>query len=157
MLFPREIRVSRRLERTIRSGRFEVRFDTAFEQVIGGCADRRGGSWITKAMREAYVRLHREGHAHCAESWRDGRLAGGIYGVSMGATFFGESMFHREPDASKVALVALVRRLDARGNTLLDCQQQTAHMARLGARPIPRADFLARLRAEPGSLVSLWS
>jgi len=157
VLFPSEIHVSRRLERTIRSGRFEVRFDTAFEQVIDGCADRPRGTWITGAMREAYVRLHNEGHAHCVECWRQGRLAGGIYGIAMGAMFFGESMFHRERDASKVALVALARRLDAHGYTLLDCQQRTAHLATLGARAIPRREFLARLRAEPGSLVSLWA
>jgi leucyl/phenylalanyl-tRNA--protein transferase len=156
VLRPGDLHVSRRLERTIRSGRFEVRFDTAFAEVIHACATtRRRRSWITPAMEEAYTAMHRLGHAHSAEAWREGKLRGGVYGISIGAAFFGESMFRRETDASKVAFVALVRRLAARGFRLVDCQQATKHVARFGARAIPRARFLEELR-EAVSLPSRW-
>jgi leucyl/phenylalanyl-tRNA--protein transferase len=138
-----------RLERTIRSGRFEVRFDSAFKDVITACAavPRPGqdGTWITEDMKAAYCTLHETGYAHCVEAWRDGRLVGGIYGVSLGRIFFGESMFHTERDASKVALAALVHRLQDRNYHLLDCQQETGHLARFGARAITRAHFLRLL------------
>jgi len=138
-----------RLGRTLRSGRFEVRFDTAFPEVIAACAEveRRDqfGTWITDDMEAAYCALHEAGYAHCAEAWLDGRLVGGIYGVSLGRAFFGESMFHRERDASKVALASLVLRLKEWGFDFLDCQQDTDHMARFGARRFTRKKFLAML------------
>lgn len=148
VLEPADLHVPRRLERTIRSGRFEVTADRAFGEVIEGCATangRRRNTWITPSMQAAYRRLHELGHAHSVEVWRDGWLAGGTYGVALGAMFAAESMFYRESDASKVALVALVRHLGARGYTLLDIQQMTSNSARFGAREIPRAVFLARL------------
>lgn len=151
ILFPEELHVSRRLRRTLDQGRFEVRFDSAFAEVIQACAatPRAGesGTWITPNMRRAYTRLHELGHARCAEAWRYGVLVGGIYGVHLGRAFFGESMFHRETDASKVALVALVERLRAEGVVLIDCQVTTAHMLRFGAREVPRSEFLRRLRS----------
>jgi leucyl/phenylalanyl-tRNA--protein transferase len=138
-----------RLERTIRSGRFEVRFDSAFESVIEACGSvpRPGqdGTWITADMKSAYCDFHEAGFAHCAETWMDGSLVGGIYGVALGRIFFGESMFHTERDASKVALAALVERLQRREFHLLDCQQETEHMSRFGARVISRAHFLRLL------------
>lgn len=143
------LHVSRRLRRTIRSGRFEVTADRAFPAVIDACAGpRRGdpGTWITRDLRDAYVDLHAAGHAHSVEAWRDGQLVGGVYGVSLGGSFSGESMFHREPDASKVALAALVAHLRARGFTLFDVQQETAHSVRMGATAIPRSAFLRRVR-----------
>ncbi|NJN14467.1 MAG: leucyl/phenylalanyl-tRNA--protein transferase [Planctomycetes bacterium] len=143
LLLPGELQVSRRLERRIRSGRFEVRFDEAAEEIIAACADRPDGTWITPAMAEAYGRLFREGHVRCAGSWRGGRLVGGIYGVALGGIFFGESMFFRESDASKVALVALAR---SRGFRFIDCQQETSHLRSLGARAVRRTEFLQRLR-----------
>ena len=158
VLPPAEVHVSRRLARVLRQGRFEVRVDTAFEAVMRGCAETprpdQDGTWISEAMMEAYLRLHRLGHAHCVETWREGRLVGGIYGVALGGAFFGESMFHRERDASKVALVSLCRRLDAAGYALLDCQVETEHLLRMGARSIPRKRFLAALEralALPGA------
>ncbi|WP_165235044.1 leucyl/phenylalanyl-tRNA--protein transferase [Aquisphaera insulae] len=151
VLYLDELNVSRRLARTIRSGRFETRLDTAFPQVIRACAEvsRPGedGTWITPEMQRAYIRLHELGHAHSMEAWRDGELAGGIYGVRVGRCFCGESMFHRRTDASKVALVALVARLRAEGVTLLDCQVTSEHMLSLGAREIPRRRFLEELEA----------
>lgn len=155
VLLPSELHVSRRLRRTIRQGRFETRYDTAFESVIRACAEVRrpheDGTWITPEMRDAYLRLHRSGHAHCMEAWREGRLVGGIYGVRVGRCFCGESMFHHETDASKVALVALVERLRAEGVELLDCQVSSPHLISLGAREIPRSEFLRRLEAAQDS------
>jgi leucyl/phenylalanyl-tRNA--protein transferase len=151
VLFPSELRITRRLRRTIRQGRFETRFNTAFAAVIRACAetprDHEEGTWITPEMQQAYIRLHELGYAHCMESWRDGRLVGGIYGVRVGRCFCGESMFHRESDASKVALAALVERLRREGVDLIDCQVASDHLIRLGAREIPRARFLSYLRA----------
>lgn len=163
VLIPAEVRVSRRLARTLRQGRFELRVDADFEGTIRACAAAarpdQDGTWITEAMVEAYVQLHRLGCAHSVETWLDGRLAGGIYGVAIGSAFFGESMFHRERDASKVALVGLCRRLEAAGYTLLDCQVETGHLLSMGARSIPRERFLGDLaraleRPAPGSI---WS
>ena len=139
--------VSRRLQRTCRSGRFQVSVDQAFSEVIRGCADRPGqGTWITSEMVDAYEALHRLGHAHSVEVWKDNRLAGGIYGVAVGGLFAGESMFSRCSDASKVALVHLVDRLRERGFQLFDIQFLNAHTDRLGAVEIPRMEYLARLR-----------
>ena len=144
VIFPDAVNVSRSLRRTLLHGAFEVRLDTVFEDVVRGCAAPRDGdprTWITPAIRAAYCELHRLGYAHSVETWADGELAGGLYGVSVGRMFFGESMFARESDASKVALAHLVAMLRARGFPLIDCQQQTGHLASFGARPISRAQF----------------
>jgi leucyl/phenylalanyl-tRNA--protein transferase len=144
-----ELRVSRRLGRTIRAGAHRVRLDTACRAVIEGCATtpRRGepGTWITSEMVEAYVRLHELGFVHSAECWVGERLVGGLYGVSLGAVFVGESMFSRERDASKIALVGLVRQLARWGIGLVDVQVHTDHLASLGAREWPRERYLAEL------------
>jgi leucyl/phenylalanyl-tRNA--protein transferase len=140
------MRVSRSLRVSCR--RFEVRVDTAFDAVVAGCADpRRPGIWITPAIRQAYGDLHRLGIAHSVECWRDGHLVGGLYGVCLGGLFAGESMFHRETDASKAALVALVDRLRDGVDRLLDVQWRTPHLARLGVVDLPRTDYLERLAA----------
>jgi leucyl/phenylalanyl-tRNA--protein transferase len=150
-----ELKVSRSLGKIVRRGQFEIRVDSAFREVMQACAEPRpdqGGTWITDAVRQAYGRLHEHGHAHSVESWREGQLVGGLYGVAIGRMFFGESMFARETDASKVALVHLVRQLSRWQFPMIDCQQQTSHLATLGARPIPRASFakeLARLVHSP--------
>ena len=154
LLLPSDLVVSRRLARTLRAGRFAVTLDTAFAQVIRGCASapRAGGqgTWITPAMLDAYQELFELGFAHSAEAWQAGELVGGVYGVSLGGAFFGESMFTLRPDASKVALVMLVRQLAAWGFDFLDCQVHTPHLERLGARGWPRIAFLRALR---GSLL----
>lgn len=139
---------SRRLLRTVRSNRFHVTVNQAFRNVVEGCAtvgDRRFGTWITPDLFEAYCRLHAVGLAHSIETWSGDRLAGGVYGVALGGLFAGESMFHRERDASKAALVALVERLRERGYVLFDIQQLTPHTARFGAVEISRAEYLRRL------------
>ena len=150
VLFTGELHVRDSLRRVIRSGRFEVTFNRDIRGVIEGCrtAPRRGaaGTWITPEMQEAYIALHAAGHAHSVEVWRDGRLAGGLYGVIVGRCFCGESMFARERDASKVGFVRLVETLTALGGPLVDCQVPSAHLAAFGARAIPRAQFLALLR-----------
>lgn len=138
--------VSSRLARAARSGRFEIRIDTAFEAVMRACGERPDeGTWISEEIVESYLTLHRLGLAHSVEAWRQGHLVGGLYGVSLGGAFFGESMFHRETDASKVALVALVDRLRRRGFTLLDTQWVTEHLEQFGATEISRAEYLKRL------------
>jgi leucyl/phenylalanyl-tRNA--protein transferase len=150
VLFPGELRVSRSLRKRLRQGDYETRVDTAFREVMEACAEPRGGqrgTWIVPDMVEAYTKLHEMGFAHSVESWRDGELAGGLYGIALGDVFFGESMFAREVDASKVALARLAQRLAAAGCRVIDCQQATAHLASLGAREIPRAAF-AQLLAE---------
>jgi leucyl/phenylalanyl-tRNA--protein transferase len=150
ILVPGELRVSRRLRRTLRQGLFELRLDSAFEEVIRSCAraPRRGsrGTWITADMIAAYCALHELGFAHCSEAWCEGKLVGAVYGVSLGSGFFGESMFFRQRDASKAALVALLWQTEAWGFELFDCQMHTDHMARLGAREWPRDLFLRALR-----------
>jgi leucyl/phenylalanyl-tRNA--protein transferase len=149
VLEPGRLHVPRRLLRTLRQGVFELRLDADFPAVIGACAEtrRRGqrGTWITPAMRDAYLRLHELGFAHSAEAFCGGELVGGVYGVSLGAAFFGESMFFRRRDASKAALVALAWQLEAWGFALLDCQVHTGHLERLGATSWPRERFLAAL------------
>jgi leucyl/phenylalanyl-tRNA--protein transferase len=149
VLLPAELKVSRSLARTVRNARFEVRADTAFDAVLDGCRQpRRGesGTWITEEMASAYGVLHRAGFAHSVETWLDGELVGGLYGVALGRAFFGESMFARVSDASKVALVALARQLQHWNFGVIDCQMNTAHLASFGAREIPRAEFTRRLR-----------
>jgi leucyl/phenylalanyl-tRNA--protein transferase len=124
--------------------RFELRGDSAFRQVIEACAEPRadeGGTWITPAMVDAYSELYRRGHAHSVEAWQGDAIVGGLYGVAIGRMFFGESMFTRVPNASKVALVYLIELLKRRAMPVIDCQQQTEHLARFGARPIPRLEF----------------
>ena len=141
------LHVSRRLARTLRSGKFSVTFNRDFPGVIRGCADRPGqGVWITADMIAAYTRLHQLGHAHSVEVWHDGKLAGGLYGVAVGGLFAGESMFTRVRDASKVALAHLMDRLRQRGFQLFDVQFLNDHTARLGAVEVPRREYLARLR-----------
>lgn len=148
-LRPADLHVSRSLQRTINRKLFDVRFDTAFAEVIKQCATIRrpgqGGTWITQDMIQAYIQLHDMGFAHSAEAWHEGKLVGGLYGVSLGAAFFGESMFARQPDASKVAFVHLLRQLQAWEFQLFDCQVHTKHVARLGATPWPRTRFLKAL------------
>jgi leucyl/phenylalanyl-tRNA--protein transferase len=144
VLFPGELNVSRSLKKKVAREVYETRYDTAFRDVIEACAaprDGQAGTWIVPEMVEAYVRLHELGFAHSVESWHEGRLVGGLYGMALGEAFFGESMFARAPDASKVALVRLVERLRAGGCRVIDCQQATAHLASLGAREIPRKAF----------------
>ena len=141
------LHVSRRLARTVRSGKFTVTVDRDFAGVIRGCADRpEPGVWITPEMIEAYERLHRLGHAHSVEVWHEGELAGGLYGVAIGGLFAGESMFTRVRDASKVALVHVTARLRERGYQLFDVQFLNDHTASQGAVEIPRREYLARLR-----------
>jgi leucyl/phenylalanyl-tRNA--protein transferase len=150
VLFCDELKVSRSLAKNMRNKGFETRVDCAFARVIKACAGpRKGepGTWLGKDMLAAYLALHRAGHAHSVETWRDGELVGGLYGVSIGRMFYGESMFSRATDASKVALVALVGELRARGFPLIDCQQRTPLLASLGAREIPRRQFLRRVAA----------
>ena len=146
VLEPSRLHVSRSLRLRIREARFELRFDTAFREVIEACAavprPGQAGTWITPEMVDAYVALHEKGVAHCVESWRDGQLVGGVYGVSLGAAFFGESMFALETDASKVAFVTLVERLQSFDFRLVDCQVQTDHLTRFGAEAWPRQRFL---------------
>lgn len=155
VLFVNELHVSRSLRRVVRAAPFEIRLDTAFRDVMLACAAPRGadgGTWISPEMLDAYATLASLGHAHSVEAWSDGELVGGLYGVAIGRMFFGESMFARRADASKVALVHLVRQLERWGFDLLDCQMSTTHLASLGAREILRAAFLAhvrRLTAEP--------
>ena len=162
VLEPDALHVPRSLARTLRRGTYRVSADTAFERVIRRCAaqERPGqrGTWITADMVAAYLRLHRLGYAHSFEAWDGDALAGGLYGVSLGAAFFGESMYADAPDASKVAFVRSVEWLRAQGVTLVDCQVRTEHLVRFGAREIPRAWFLARLAAalERPSLRGPW-
>lgn len=155
------LHVSRRLARRLRSGRYRVTCNADFPAVIAACAaprddsdDERGGSWITPEMLRAYCDLHGCGCAHSVEVWRDDELVGGVYGVATGGAFSAESMFHRDTDASKIALAALVARLRERGFTLLDIQQSSPHMTRMGATEIRRHDFLRRLRKARNTRVS---
>jgi leucyl/phenylalanyl-tRNA---protein transferase len=145
-----DLRISRSLGKTLRRGRFRITLDAAFERVIDACArirrPRQRTTWITPAMRAAYAELHRAGFAHSAEAWRGDELVGGLYGVSLGGAFFGESMFARASDASKAAFVALVEQLAAWGVGLIDCQVYTDHLARFGATEWPRRLYLAELR-----------
>lgn len=133
--------VPRSLRKAIRQGRFGIQVDTSFSEVVDACAEERAerrSTWINGPIREAYQKLFEEGHCHCVEAWREGRLVGGLYGVRLGRAFFGESMFSREADASKVCLVYLVERLRQRGFILLDTQFTTDHLKRFGAVDVPR-------------------
>lgn len=169
VLIPSELKISRSLAQTLRNRGHEIRFDSAFEAVMHGCATRGAdaaapaaaepGTWITDEMRAAYLRLHELGYAHSAETWMDGELAGGLYGVAIGRMFYGESMFTRVRDASKMAMVYLVRRLERHGYAMIDCQMHTGHLARLGARAIPRGEFSRRLRelVDYGTTPTKWN
>ncbi|MBP6630976.1 MAG: leucyl/phenylalanyl-tRNA--protein transferase [Kofleriaceae bacterium] len=149
VLHPAELVVQRSLRKAMRRQPYQLRMDTAFAQVLAGCASvpRPGqqGTWLIPEMVAAYTELHRLGFAHSIEAWADDTLVGGLYGVSLGGAFFGESMFARAPDASKIAFVAAVHQLAAWGIDLIDCQVHTEHLARFGAREIPRAQYLAEL------------
>ena len=148
VLYPEELKVARSLARTLRSRHYEIRVDTAFGRVMAGCAAPRageGGTWISPEMIAAYTQLHELGVAHSVETWINGELAGGLYGIALGRAFYGESMFTQVPDASKIAFVHLVRQLQRWDFGVIDCQMNTAHLARFGAREIPRADFIAQL------------
>lgn len=158
VLIPTDMHMSRSLCRRYGRGDFSVTFDTAFAEVMAACAGPRtgqpeGGTWISPAMQTAYGELHRLGHAHSIEIWMGGELAGGLYGIAMGKVFFGESMFSRQTDASKLALACLARQLAAWGYALIDCQVHSDHLESLGSTLMPRTDFLALLShhcGEPG-------
>lgn len=149
VLFPNELKVADSLKKTLRKQNFEVRFNSAFREVITACSStlRSGqdGTWITQDIIDAYCTLHEAGYAISAESWLDGKLAGGCYGVKIGNMFYGESMFHHITDASKIAFVSLVEHLKNQGVGMIDCQMKTAHLASLGAREISRAEFIKNL------------
>ncbi|HEX2197717.1 MAG TPA: leucyl/phenylalanyl-tRNA--protein transferase [Burkholderiales bacterium] len=145
VLYCDQLKVSRSLAKSLRNKGYELRIDSAFAEVLEGCAWRPEGTWLGADMKRAYLRLHEAGHAHSFETWRDGELVGGLYGVALGRMFYGESMFSRATDASKVALVHLVTFLRDRGFPLVDCQMHTPLLESLGAREIPRAAFLRAL------------
>ena len=149
VLFPDELKVTDSLKKTLRKQKFEVRFNTEFREVISACSSTlrcgQDGTWITQDIIDAYCALHEAGYAISAESWLDGKLAGGCYGVKIGNMFYGESMFHHVTDASKVAFVSLVEYLKNQGVGMIDCQMKTAHLASLGAREISRTEFIKKL------------
>ena len=150
VLFPNKLHVSRSLKRRLRPAVFTVTLDTSFRTIMEQCAGARpqhpeGGTWITGEMLDAYTRLHELGYAHSVETWQNGCLVGGLYGVAIGRAFFAESMFTRVDDASKVALVRLVKQLEAWNFRLIDCQQFSPHVSRFGAEEIPRVDFIKHL------------
>jgi leucyl/phenylalanyl-tRNA--protein transferase len=162
VLRPDAVKVSRSLRRSLNKGGFELEIDRAFEEVVAACAEPRrytDSTWITREMAAAYTRLHGLGWAHSFESWRDGELVGGLYGVAIGRVFFGESMFARATDASKVAFVRLAEHLQAHDFRLIDCQVASAHVASLGATTVSRADFLALLDeyCEPPGKPGRWN
>lgn len=163
ILFPGNFRRYKNLRRTVGSGKFEVRYDTDFEAVITHCSHvpRKGhaGTWITGEMKEAYINLHRRGYCHSVEVYCEGRLAGGLYGLSLGGVFFGESMFHLVTDASKVALWHLVDRLSGWQFDFIDVQQETGHLRRLGAEAVDRRKFLTLLQQslEKKTLKGSWA
>lgn len=156
VLFARHLHVSRSLRKTIRHGKFTVTADLAFDEVLKQCRDTRDTSWIDADIERVFTTLHQLGHAHSIETWRNGDLVGGLYGLAIGRMFFGCSMFHTERDASKVALVKLVERLSALGFPVIDCQVQNSHLKSMGSRLILREKFhpmvadLIRGRALPG-------
>ena len=150
VLFPDKLHISRSLKRSLRLSLFSVTLDRCFRDVMRHCAEPRpqypdGGTWITAEMLDAYTTLHEQGYAHSVETWQEGELVGGVYGVAIGGAFFAESMFTHVPDASKVALVSLVRQLEAWGFHIIDCQQASPHVMRFGAEEITRRDFLDHL------------
>jgi leucyl/phenylalanyl-tRNA--protein transferase len=150
VLFPDEIRISASLQRVLKSGKFEIRFDTSFNEVMKACSevprDGQDGSWIDRDFIKAYTGLNKLGFAHSVESYLDGKLAGGLYGISIGKVFFGESMFHKSNDASKVAFYYLVQKIKTWQFHFIDCQVETDLFKRLGAKAIPREEYLERLQ-----------
>ena len=149
VLFPGEFKISRSLRKVLRNAEYEVRFDTAFEQVMRACAaPRKGqaGTWILEEMIAAYCELHRSGYAHSVETWINGELVGGLYGMALGKMFYGESMFSRRANASKIAIAHLCKQLEHWNFGMIDCQMNTPHLASLGAREIPREEFIQRLQ-----------
>jgi leucyl/phenylalanyl-tRNA---protein transferase len=149
VLYPAELRVTRSLRKTLKRDDYDIRVDTEFRTVMRTCAEPRPGqhgTWITARMLQAYFTLHERGYAHSVETWREGQLIGGLYGVAIGRAFFGESMFSHATDASKLALVHLVRQLERWQFGFIDCQMRTAHLASLGAREVPRAQFSRSLQ-----------
>ena len=164
LLFPKEFKPNRYLKAALRQNRFEVRLDTNFQAVMRACSrvarpEAMGESWIEEDMIEAYCQMHELGVAHSFETYMDGELVGGLYGLSIGAAFFGESMFHHESEASRVALAALVDYSLKHKFDFIDCQQENAHVVRLGGRSIPREDFLGKLTKAVGKprLQGKWS
>ena len=152
VLFPSKLHISRSLKRSLRPGIFNLTLDTCFRDVMQHCAGPRpqypdGGTWITAEMLDAYTTLHEQGYAHSVETWQEGQLVGGLYGVALGGAFFAESMFTRVPDASKVGLVFLVRQLHVWGFHIIDCQQSSPHVIALGAEEVSRREFLDHLNA----------
>ena len=147
VVFPDQIRITRSLRKTLRNARYEVRLDSDFPAVIRACAETREttGTWITQSIQDAYIRMHELGYAHSVETWVDGELVGGLYGMAVGRAFYGESMFSLRTDASKIAFVHLARFLEQRDFRVLDCQMTTRHLASLGGREIPREDFVKLL------------
>jgi leucyl/phenylalanyl-tRNA---protein transferase len=145
VLFPTELNISRSLQKTLRNKTYEIRVDSCFRDVMSACSqaprDGQSGTWITQEMIDAYYALHKQGIAHCVETWIDGELAGGLYGIALGRAFYGESMFAHATDASKIAFVHLVRQLQRWQFGIIDCQMRTDHLARFGAREIPRSQF----------------
>jgi len=150
VLFPEELAVSKSMQQVMRQNRFSFTVNTRFEEVIASCKSitRKGqhGTWISPAVHKAYTRLHQEGHTYSAETWLDGQLVGGLYGIRMGSVFFGESMFSKTPNASKFAFIHFVSALQNEQVKLIDCQVYTAHLESLGARMIPRAEFTRMLK-----------
>jgi leucyl/phenylalanyl-tRNA---protein transferase len=150
VLFPEKLHISRSLKRSLRPGIFTVTLDACFHDVMRHCAGPRaqypeGGTWITPAMADAYAALHEQGYAHSVETWQENRLVGGVYGVAIGGAFFAESMFTKVDDASKVSLVSLVRQLHVWGFRIIDCQQSSPHVIRLGAEEIPRRAYIEQV------------
>lgn len=147
VVFPDQIRITRSLRKTLRNACYEVRLDSDFPAVIRACAETREttGTWITQSIQDAYIRMHELGYAHSVETWVDGELIGGLYGMAVGRAFYGESMFSLRTDASKIAFVHLARFLEQRDFRVLDCQMTTRHLASLGGREIPREDFVKLL------------
>lgn len=145
-----DFRIPKSLRPVLNRGVFEIRLNTSFAAVMRACGNRSEGTWISEELVRVYCEMHARGLAHSLECWQDGRLAGGLYGVALGGAFFGESMFHHVTDASKVALVSLMEHLEARGFTLIDTQWTTPHLARFGAREIPRSEYLRQLEAALG-------
>ena len=148
VLFPNELSISRSLHKLLKKHQYEIRTDTSFREVMQACAEPRkaqSGTWITNEMVEAYTTLHHMGVAHSVETWMDDLLVGGLYGIALGRMFYGESMFSRVSDASKIAFVHLVKQLEIWGFGMIDCQMKTRHLASLGAQEIPREEFALRL------------
>jgi leucyl/phenylalanyl-tRNA--protein transferase len=149
VLVPAELKISRSLRQRLKRGGYEIRVDSCFREVMQACAAPRegqSGTWIGRTMLDTYSRLHDMGYAHSVETWMNGELVGGLYGIAIGRMFYGESMFSRKTDASKLALVSLCRQLDAWGFELIDCQMETSHLASMGARPISRTRFIEEMK-----------